>query len=646
MGDFTKKKGTNREVNICVATILIVVILFTIGYSAFSDNLSITGVVAMVKPDPKVRITSVIATSNGATVSATDYTYNTISSSVSMPNNSTVTYNVEVSNFGNEPMAIYSIDTSNLPSDLKILSITGYNVGDKICTNGDSNKCTLNAVKTFTIEIGYDNYTGNVVHQISLGFEFVRTYDITYSHITNNGYPAVAHEGKPFQVTFTGDVPVDVIVSPSHNYTYQNGVLSMPSVTSDITIDRYYSITYDARGGANPQDQPDKYLAATTVNILNPSKNGDTFIGWYTNNQFTGNVITSTSGLSGDLTLYAKWQSDSGYIVGQKVLINLESKNTSSSWKTNTNGYDATSGQYKLTDNTYLGSSSGTWTKENLEWYIWKYEEGTKLVLISVSPTSNNLILNYAKSYNNSLFFMNDISSQIYGCNIDGISARSINMVDILEKVFEYKQSVTYENENISLVDNDGKALTSIITENGTVMEKIIKALFNSSYGTVFSGASVQKYMPQTIYDLMGLTGNNPAVNFSGNNNIRNFETNIISAPVTTGTHSTGNFKPISWSYSITSFANVIDSVSLSMLQSNNTYWIASRDYQSESNSNKSSFDYNVKQWNNNQIVPATIYKSNVTSGQTALSGAIRPMIEVDLTKVKISADGTITALS
>lgn len=614
--------------------------------------MSITGVVALVKPDPKVRIASVIATSSGATVSATDYTFDTISSSVSMPNNSTVTYTVEVSNFGNEPMAIYSIDTSNLPSDLKILSITGYNVGDKICTNGDSNKCTLNAVKTFTIEIGYDNYTGNAVHQISLGFEFVRTYDITYSHITNNGYPAVAHEGKLFQVTFTGDVPIALSLSPAYTSDYQNGTLLtndtllVDSVTSDITIDRYYSITYDARGGAIPQGQPDKYLAATTVNILNPSKTGDTFIGWYTNNQFTGNVITSTSGLSGNLTLYAKWQSDSGYIVGQKVLINLESKNTSSSWKTNTNGYDATSGQYKLTDNTYLASSSGTWTKENLEWYIWKYEEGTKLVLISGSPTSNNLILNYAKSYNNSLFFMNDISSQIYGCNIDGISARSINMVDILEKIFEYKQSVTYENENISLVDNDGKALTSIITENGTVMEKIIRALFNSSYGTVFSGASVQKYMPQTIYDLMGLSGNNPAVNFSGNNNIRNFETNIISAPVTTGTHATGNFKPISWSYSITSFANVIDSVSLSMLQSNNTYWIASRDYQSETNSNKSRFDYNVKQWNNNQIVPATIYKSNVTSGQTALSGAIRPMIEVDLTKVKINVDGTITTLS
>ena len=362
----------NHKINFWGIMLVMIIILFTVGYSAFADEMSISGAVATVTPDPKILITSVTTTSNGATVSTTNHTFDSISSSVSMPNNSTVTYTVEVSNFGNEPMAIYAINDTYLPDDLKILSISGYNVGDKICDNNDSTRCTLNAVKTFTITVGYDNYTANQVHQINLNFEFVRTYDVTYNRITNNNYPAVAYDGKPFQVTFTGDVPVDIIVTPAHNYSYQNGVLSIPNVTDNITINRYYSIIYNLNSGTQANNQVTKYLYGDSLTILDPTRTNYVFQGWYENSSFTGNAISSTNGLDRDLVLYAKWGAnysvtyvdiaDSGNYTNTAV----EGTTFTLTFTTSPNGVSVTMGGNTLTENTDFTFSNGTITIPNV----------------------------------------------------------------------------------------------------------------------------------------------------------------------------------------------------------------------------------------------------------------------------------------
>ena len=303
-----KKDGTQFRLNIYGIITVITLLILTIGYAAFSDNLTISGTVATVKPDINIKITSVTATgNNGATVGVTDHGYKYISSSVTMPQSSTVTYTIEVTNFGNEPMAIYAINQTYSPNDLKIVRTTDYNVGDKICSNSNPSQCTGNGVRHFTIEIGYDSYGGTQAHEINLDFEFVRTYDITYSHITNNNYPSVAYMGKPFQATFTGDVPSELLISPTHTYTYNNGVLSIPSVTSDITINRYYSITYNLNSGTQAQNQVTRYLYGDNLTILSPTRSNYQFQGWYENPQFTGSAISSTNGLSRNLTLYAKW---------------------------------------------------------------------------------------------------------------------------------------------------------------------------------------------------------------------------------------------------------------------------------------------------------------------------------------------------
>mgnify|MGYP000938516564 FL=1 len=48
-----------------------------------------------------------------------------------------------------------------------------------------------------------------------------------------------------------------------------------------------------------------------TITFIDPVKEGDTFLGWYTNSDFSGEEITSIPrGSNGNVELYAKWTSN------------------------------------------------------------------------------------------------------------------------------------------------------------------------------------------------------------------------------------------------------------------------------------------------------------------------------------------------
>lgn len=320
---------------------------------------------------------------------------------------------------------------------------------------------------------------------------------------------------------------------------------------------------------------------------------------------------------------------EKAYAVGDSISLTLTRSPIASKWGTSTDGYDPLTGNYLLS-NTYTNSGQNlTFTNEITDWYIWDYYDDV-LTLISEEPTTVELKLNYSRGFNNGLFFMDDILISLYGG--DGPFVRSINMVDILSKIFEYKEEVTVNGTPVSLVDGDGRALTSIITENGSQLEGIIQTLFEPTYGSGLSYTSANKYIPRNLYDIAGSTN---YITFSSITNLRNLEYQILAAPISNDTQRTSQLKPTKWSYSITNFTNLIDSDVLSMLGSTTDYWIASRDY-SFTNANNASVNYAFKVWTNNTIVPRTVYVSNTTSGQTVLSAALRPIVEIDLTQFEI----------
>lgn len=74
-----------------------------------------------------------------------------------------------------------------------------------------------------------------------------------------------------------------------------------------------YNINYSLDGGTNVLSNPVNFtIENDTIYLLNPTKIGNSFQGWYDNEYLTGESITSIpQGSIGDITLYAKWEINS-----------------------------------------------------------------------------------------------------------------------------------------------------------------------------------------------------------------------------------------------------------------------------------------------------------------------------------------------
>ena len=72
-----------------------------------------------------------------------------------------------------------------------------------------------------------------------------------------------------------------------------------------------YTITYELEGGTNAPENPASYNVETeTITLKDPAKLGYTFAGWYMAEDFTGVAVTGIAqGSTGNITLYAKWES-------------------------------------------------------------------------------------------------------------------------------------------------------------------------------------------------------------------------------------------------------------------------------------------------------------------------------------------------
>ena len=80
--------------------------------------------------------------------------------------------------------------------------------------------------------------------------------------------------------------------------------------TAKWAIEGDYIITYNLNDGTNADENPSSYNVETeTISLINPTKTGYKFAGWYTDETFSEeNKITEiTKGSTGDITLYAKW---------------------------------------------------------------------------------------------------------------------------------------------------------------------------------------------------------------------------------------------------------------------------------------------------------------------------------------------------
>lgn len=70
-----------------------------------------------------------------------------------------------------------------------------------------------------------------------------------------------------------------------------------------------YSITYNLFGGTyEANENPTSYTIEDSINLINPIQNGKYFVGWYKLAE-NGELITTINGMTGNITLYARWLS-------------------------------------------------------------------------------------------------------------------------------------------------------------------------------------------------------------------------------------------------------------------------------------------------------------------------------------------------
>ena len=69
-----------------------------------------------------------------------------------------------------------------------------------------------------------------------------------------------------------------------------------------------YLIIYNLNGGHNNSENPTDYNVETeTIILKNPTKEGCSFVGWYTDEDFTTRIIEIPTGTTETISVYAKW---------------------------------------------------------------------------------------------------------------------------------------------------------------------------------------------------------------------------------------------------------------------------------------------------------------------------------------------------
>ena len=101
-----------------------------------------------------------------------------------------------------------------------------------------------------------------------------------------------------------GTTTIETVVSS----LYDEGVSKTYKLVIEVK-DLTFAINYVLDGGTNSENNPNEYVPEKLPLLLeNPTKSGYKFVGWYDNENFTGEAITEISaGTMGEVTLYAKW---------------------------------------------------------------------------------------------------------------------------------------------------------------------------------------------------------------------------------------------------------------------------------------------------------------------------------------------------
>ena len=173
-------------------------------------------------------------------------------------------------------------------------------------------------------------------------------------------------------------------------WNFDDGVIAPVTLYAGWTIDTY-TITYNLNGGTNNGSNPSNYdVEDTDITLLNPTRTGYTFEGWYETNDFSSaKVIEITTSRLENITLYANWNINTYTIT--------YNSNGGTNNGSNPSNYDVEDTDITLLNPTKLGYNF-------LGWYETSNFSGLQTTVIDTARATN--ITLYAK-WENSKYSMN-----------------------------------------------------------------------------------------------------------------------------------------------------------------------------------------------------------------------------------------------
>ena len=197
-------------------------------------------------------------------------------------------------------------------------NVSRYTIEDTV-TLYDPSKVGYTFIGWFTDA----QFTSAVVTEIQEGTSGKITL---YAHYSINQYTISFESNGGTNVSaITQNYASNVVApeSPSKNGYVFVGWYSNASLTSKYTFSTMpaknitlyakwqkvtYTITYNLDGGRNSTSNPSSYtITSNTITFAEPTKNGYTFDGWYTDSKYTTPITEITSGSYGDVEIFTKW---------------------------------------------------------------------------------------------------------------------------------------------------------------------------------------------------------------------------------------------------------------------------------------------------------------------------------------------------
>ena len=162
----------------------------------------------------------------------------------------------------------------------------------------------------------YAGFTAKSVEQAKIAADGSTVVKIYYDRNTIS--LTLNLDGGEGETEITGKYGA-IVTTPANptktGYTFAEWNPSLPAIFTEDTAytatwtANTYTITYNLNGGTNDANNPASYTVETeTITLADATKNGDVFIGWYTDESFTNPITKIEKGSVGNIILYAKWR--------------------------------------------------------------------------------------------------------------------------------------------------------------------------------------------------------------------------------------------------------------------------------------------------------------------------------------------------